>query len=152
VVLAPHGRYGKGAAKAAATSPQRAKPSQTQAANGASDEKQRGHEGGDGETAPGAARGATSGAAANGGAAAASDSGSELREEVREEDDPMQVELESSLAKLPEVDQRKLRAALGRGRYRGKNAGGGEAEEDDTRRGERERSPRPTKGGEDKEV
>jgi hypothetical protein len=146
-ILAPHGRFGRNAAKAGAPSPPRAKPAQPPNANDTDGGGQRGDEGGGDAGAPGAGTGAPSDGEAKGGAAAVSDSGSELLE-----DDPMQVELESSLAKLPEGDQKKLRAALERSRGRGKGSGRAETEEDNTRRGERERSPRPTKGVEDREL
>ncbi len=152
-VLAPHGRFGRSAAKAATTSPASAKPQPPQGAQGAEGSAQRGEADGgaaNSET-PGVGSGAAKIEATGGGTAAASDSGSELREEVGEEEDPMQIDLETSLAKLPEGDQRKLRAALQRGKNRGKGAGKGEAEDDGTRRNERERSPRPTKGGEGKD-
>ncbi len=154
-VLAPHGRFGKSAAKAAAANPPRAKPPppQPQDAHGTEEGARRGEGSGDGASAGATGTGSVStyAEAVKGGATAASDSGSELLEEVGGEEDPMQIELESSLAKLPEGDQKKLRAALERGRSRGKGASKGEAENDDSRRGDRERSPRPTKGGEDKE-
>ncbi len=144
-ILAPHGRFAKNATKNGTPSPPRAKPAQPQNANDTDGGTQRGGEGGSNAGTPGAGTGAASNDAAKGGAAAVNDSGSELLEE-----DPMEVELESSLAKLPEGDQRTLRAALERSRGRGKGAGRAEAEDDNTRRDERERSPRPSKGGEDR--
>ncbi len=54
----------------------------------------------------------------------------------------------ASISKLPEADQKKLKAALGaRGGRRRAPATGGEREEQASGGRDRERSPRPTKGG-----
>jgi hypothetical protein len=62
----------------------------------------------------------------------------------------MEVDIEQTLARLPEQEQRKLRAALGRrgGRAR-RNECAAKDDEQGTRREERERSPRPTKTNDD---
>jgi hypothetical protein len=139
-VLAPHGRFGK----------PRTGPLQAQRADSTDDGGRRDDKGGDGTTT-------TSGAepAERGGATAkdaAGNAGGERTEGAREGDDPMHVELETSLAKLPEADQRRLREALDRNRGRSRVAERGDTGEGSTRREERERSPRPVKGGEDKEL
>ncbi len=152
VVLAPHGRFSKGAAKAAAPSPPRTKPPPIFHIGEGDGKAQCGEGGGDSKSTPAAAPESDSGAAARGGGAAAHGGAKDSANEARPEEDAMQVDIESSLAKLPEQDQRKLRAVLGRGRDRGKNAARGEEDEEDTRRDERERSPRPTKGSEGKEL
>ncbi len=141
VVLAPHGRFSKGAARAAAPSGGGASVGPTAAAAAAS-----------AEAAASAGAGSGGGAQAGAGDAGAQGSGTGSAEEAKPGDDAMQVDIESSLAKLPEQDQRTLRAALGRGRDRGKSGAKVEEDEDSSRREERERSPRPTKGGEEKEV
>ncbi len=142
VALAPHGRFGK----------PRTGPSQPQCAGGASDGGQREDKGAGDAAAPGAKTGESGEGAARAATSAAGDAGRERLEGAGEGDDPMQVELETSLAKLPEADQRKLREALDKGRSRNRAAERGDAGEGSTRRDERERSPRPTKCGEDKEL
>ncbi len=152
VVLAPHGRFAKPAAKPAAAGPPRAQTLQSPTDGG-----------GDGGGARSGGNGGNSGTGTSsagsakppGGGAAAQDSEAELVEdncEYVEAGDPMQIDIEQSIAKLPELDQKKLRAALGRGRGRGRNADNEEAHEEGTRREDRERSPRPIKGAEDKEL
>ncbi len=146
------GRFARGPAKAEALSPPRGTSQQASAADGAEGGEQ--GSGGKGGAAAilGAGLGAACGQATGNKGEVAQDSGTEMEEEVRAESDPMQVDIESSLAKLPERDQRRLREALGRGKDRGKGAGKDEDNEDNTRRSERERSPRPSKGGEDKDL
>ncbi len=154
VVPAPHARWGK-AAPAGGSSPATPKPTPPGAADVGGTTS--GGDGGGAATsaaaapaAPAAAAAAaTAGTTASSAAAAApgSNDGSEpeLLEVKTSDDDPMAVDIESSLALLPERDQRKLRAAIRLGGGRGR----GRAEDDaeDSRREERERSPRPTKAG-----
>ncbi len=93
----------------------------------------------------GAAAAATAATATAAAAAAASDE--ELVEAM--DDHAMQVDIEESIAKLPDRDQRRLRAALRLGGGGGQAAdGGGDEEGAGTRRQDRERSPRPTRAGE----
>ncbi len=60
---------------------------------------------------------------------------------------PVAADIERSISKLPDHDQRRIRAALRRGGARGQESGdeGGELGEEGGGRRERERSPRPTK-------
>ncbi len=142
VVPVPHGRFGK----------PRPGPPQLQGASTAGDDCRRNDKGSDGTAAPGNVAGGSSGVSASTSAATTGDAGGERTEGVREGEDPMQIELETSLAKLPEADQRKLREALDKSRSRNRASDRGDEGESSTRREERERSPRPVKGGEDKEL
>ncbi len=74
----------------------------------------------------------------------------ELVDEDAIDDSAMSVDLEGSLALLPEGDRRKIKAAIRRGRFR--TAGRPEGETADSRREERERSPRPVRNGESDEL
>jgi hypothetical protein len=113
----------------------------------------------DGGATAAAATVAAAAAAATAGAGAARTQGSSSDDELVEatEDSAMQVDIEESISKLPARDQRRLRAALrmgGGGGGRSAGGGGGDegtGAEEDSRRQERERSPRPTKTG-DKDI
>ncbi len=110
----------------------------------------------DGGAAAAAATVSAAAAAEADGAGAARTNGGASDDELVEAADSsaMQVDIEESISKLPDRDQRRLRAALRMGGGGGRAAGssGGDAgTEADSRRQERERSPRPTKTGE-KEV
>ncbi len=76
-------------------------------------------------------------------ATAREESEPELIDDRHEDDDSMVVDLESSLALLPEAHRKKLRAAIRAGGGRGRPQM--EPATNDSRRDERERSPRPTK-------
>ncbi len=80
----------------------------------------------------------------------AGESEPELVDEDAIDDAAMSVDLEGSLALLPEVDRRKITAAIRRGRFR--TAGRPEGETSDSRREERERSPRPVRNGENDDL
>ncbi len=82
-------------------------------------------------------------------AAAVGESDPELVDDDANEDS-MAVDLEGSLALLPEGDRNRVRAAIQRGRFRPR--GRREDETTGSRREERERSPRPTKGGEGEDL
>ncbi len=101
----------------------------------------------DGGTAAAAAAAVAAAAvAASAGAAGAAEGGSDEELVEAADGDAMQVEIEESIAKLPDRDQRRLRAALRKGGVGGQAAGGREdGEGTESRRQERERSPRPTK-------
>ncbi len=110
----------------------------------------------DGGAAAAAAAGAAAAAATTVGAGATTASGGASDDELVEAADgcAMQVDIEESISKLPDRDQRRLRAALRMGGGGGRPAssdGGDASAEADTRRQERERSPRPTKTG-DKDI
>ncbi len=168
VVLTPHARWGK-TAPAGVPAPATPKPTPPQggvdgrsggvaavgAAGGGGATAENGG-GGSETTAAAASSDPTAAAAAPiaAGAAALSaqstaaapgngDSEPELLEAKPADDDPMGVDVESSLALLPERDQRRLRAAIRSGGGRGRGRKDDDA--DDARRAERERSPRPAK-------
>ncbi len=158
IVLAPHGRFAKAAGKPPPSS-QRPQPPATLPVETAVEGNNGGVAGGsipqpatpvDGE-ASGAQAGTGAGAAATPAAAADSETEQELVADAGDGDAPMAMDIEQSLAKLPEQDQRKLRAALGRrgGLLNRQSDGQAGRDEQASRRGERERSPRPTKTNED---
>ncbi len=74
----------------------------------------------------------------------------EMVEEDPGDDSAMSVDIESSLALLPEANRRKLRAAIRGGGARAREQSGGGA--GGSRRWERERSPRPNKSNEGSEL
>ncbi len=152
VVLAPHGRFARGSAKEAVASPPKTGPLQPQNSNGAEGGCQRGDKGGTSTAASSAGPGASDEAASKAEGMAAEAAGGGPPGDAGEDDDPMHVEIETSLAKLPEGDQQKLRAALDKGRNRSRVAERADMGEGSTRRDERERSPRNVKGSEDKEL
>ncbi len=142
IVLAPHGRFAKAAAKPSPTSPQPQPPSTTPGQGDVAKD--------DGAkaapTVPAAAASAANASTSAHGEAAI-ESEDELQEAFVDGGAAMEVDVEDSLAKLPEQDQIAIRAALRRGGgrdVRGQERSKGDGE---TRREERERSPRPTKTG-----
>ncbi len=74
----------------------------------------------------------------------------ELVDDDANEESAMSVDLEGSLALLPEDHRRRVRAAIRRGRFR--TAGRPEGETTDSRREDRERSPRPGRNGDGGEL
>ncbi len=148
IVLAPHGKPGKAAPKATPPPPL-PKPPPPPSGEGQGNGTRREGEGG---IPCGNATAADD--AVDAGAAAANeahnDSDPEMLEEGSKDDVTMSTEIEKSLALLPELDQRRLRAAIRLGGGRGREEDG-EEDADGSRRRERERSPRPTKNS-DKEL
>ncbi len=158
IVLAPHGRFAKAAGKPPHSPPQAPTPAAVHAeTTGGSSSG-----GATGGCVPqpatpvgGGASGdqAEAGAGAAATPAAAADCGAEqeLLADPGDGDAAVAMDIEQSLAKLPEQDQRKLRAALGRrgGLVNRKPEGQTSRDEEGSRRGERERSPRPTKAAEE---
>ncbi len=99
------------------------------------------------------ARPASAGAAAAASPASGGTSGDndpELVEDDAGDDSAMAVDIEASLAMLPEANRRKLRAAIRIGGAKAREHRDGDDE--GSRRGERERSPRPNRNNEDKEL
>ncbi len=157
IVLAPHGRFGKAAAAARAPQPPPPNPQPPTPQAGADGNKDN-EDGGD---ASGGTEGAGASYASAAGAGPAeenpgerndrggSDSEAELVDDVADEGGPAAMDVEESIAKLPDQDQRKIRAAIRRGAARTQRKGDdeGDAEAEDGGRRERERSPRPTKVG-----
>ncbi len=149
VALAPHGRFSRATAKNPCPSPPRQLPATPPAAAGMG--VGGGNNAGDGAAVVGAAAGAATSADPAGttaptavaAIAARPESKPALLENGSGDDDAMVVDLETSLALLPEPHQRKLRAAIRSGEDRGRAQADEEAV--GSRRDERERSPRPTK-------
>ncbi len=158
IVLAPHGRFAKAAGRPP-PSAQRPRSPAAPPAEATGEESNGGTAGGNtpqpttpaGGGASGAQAGAGAGTAATPAAEANSDTEQELVADAEDDDAPVAMDIEQSLAKLPEQDQRKLRAALGRrgGLLNRQSDGQAGRDEQGSRRGERERSPRPTKTSED---
>ncbi len=144
VVLAPHGRFGKPSAAAKNSPPQPPRPQPTTPSAGA--------EASGGGTAA-SSNGATGAAAAAAEAAARAENESEaeLVEEAAGGGGPtaMDVDIEQSLSKLSEHEQRRIRSAIHGGAARGQRASDQDGEtgagSEEGGRRERERSPRPTK-------
>ncbi len=155
IVLAPHGRFGKAAA--AARGPQ-APPSNSQPTTPpAGTDSNSGGTGINGGTGTGASYAAVAAGATQAGAGKpgeernrnSTESEAELVEEITEDGGTAAMEVEESIAKLPDQDQRRIRAAIRGGAARSQRKGGDE-EDTETEGGgrrERERSPRPTKHG-----
>ncbi len=144
ICLAPHGRFAKAATKAA-SSPTRPQPPPPPLTKGMGN-GEKVDDGGDSSKANPAPAGGAASANNEITKGAGNDSEEEMVEDASGTGDGMSMEIESSLAKLPELDQRRLRDALRRG------GGGRETKEDaddgaetGAGRRERERSPRPTK-------
>ncbi len=152
IVLAPHGRYSKAAtaAKNAPPSPSRPQPTTPTTiddADGGGRAKGGAGSGSDGNAAAGDGDHAGPNAARTEGGQANGESDAELLEDATGDGGPVPMDVEQSIAKLPDQDQRAIRAAL-RGRtargQRRQDEGGDAGDENEERR-ERERSPRPTK-------
>ncbi len=165
VVLAPHGRFGKTAAKSSGLPPLSPQPATPPAATNASAE---GSTSGGTAAAPTAATAATAGAAASVNTEASGtsdgveargaggdkggcddDSDAEMVEADGADEGATEAEIEVSLSKLPARERRKILAAIRGGGQRDsgrKKDEGGQGDEESGRR-ERERSPRPTKLG-----
>ncbi len=146
VVLAPHGRVAKAAAKAGPP-PTRPRQAPSSPAEGRGDGDGGGTvevDGGNSKANP-----APTGGAASVNNETTSGTGNVSEEEMVEDasgaGDAMSTDIESSLAKLPELDQRRLRDALRRGGGREPNEDAEVGADSGTGRRERERSPRPTK-------
>ncbi len=146
VSLAPQGRFSKAATKAgpSPTRPQHPPPPAVKSQEDGSKV-----EDGSGSSSSSKANPAPAGGAASArredADGAANESEAEMEEETNGAGGAMSIEIESSLAKLPEHDQRRLRDALRRGGGRDTNGDAGDGAEEGDGRRERERSPRPTK-------
>ncbi len=170
VVLAPHGRFNKSAAKGGCPPPPRPQPATPPAGAGNTGEGQA--SGSDATKAAAAAAGAataaegasdeTTGATGNNDARDTGNNDGDRDEDIDDSDAEMvaadadgdddgstTAEIERSLSKLPARDRRRLRAAIrGGGQRTAERKEGGEGSADgESGRRERERSPRPTKVG-----
>ncbi len=145
--LAPHAKAGTAPPKSTTPQPDPRPPPAT-AGKGTEDntrESEAGTEQASSKPADETSQGASPAAAAGVG-----ESEPELVDDDANDDSAMSVDLENSLALLPEGDRHKVRAAIQRGRFRPR----GRREEENTgsRRDERERSPRPGKSGESEDL
>ncbi len=152
VVLAPHGRFGKAAAAAKGSPPQPPRSQPTTPSTGTEASGGGAAHGSNGTTGAGAAAAVATSPAGN-------ESEAELVEEAVDGGGAaamdVDVDIEQSLSKLSEHEQRKIRSAIRGGAGRGQRSSehgeeAGAGTEEDGRR-ERERSPRPTKHN-DKEL
>ncbi len=146
VVLAPHGRFCRSTAATRTPPQQPPQPQPTTPGAGAE---------ASGAGAAGSSDGATGSCAtaAERAARAENESEAEMLEEVAGGGGPaaMDVDIEQTLSKLSEQEQRRIRSAIHGGAVRGQRASdqgaeAGAGQEEGGRR-ERERSPRPTKVG-----
>ncbi len=152
VVLAPHGRFGRTATSTKSTPPtpprpQPATPTTTTDTNGGGGaEGGTATTGGEGTSAVGGVgREAT---ATTGEGKGHDGSDAELLEDDADGGGTAPMDIEVSISKLPDVDQRRIREAIRRGgATRGQRRGdeGGNAGDEEEGRRERERSPRPNK-------
>ncbi len=141
--LAPHAKAGDAPPRAAAPQSD-SRPPPTTTGEGVEDNTRKqdaGTEHASSKPADETSQGA--GSAAAGGVG---ESKPELVDDDTNDDSAMSVDLENSLALLPEGDRRKVKAAIQRGRFRPR--GRPEEEATGSRREDRERSPRPVKSGE----
>ncbi len=153
VILAPHGRFGKAATAARSTPPPPPRPQPTTPSTPTDASGGGGAEGG--ATTTGSDGTSTADGAGSAAATAAGEekgrphdgSDAELVEDDADDGGAAPMDIEQSIAKLPDVDQRRIRAALRGGATRGqrKGDGGGDSGDEEGGRRERERSPRPTK-------
>ncbi len=155
VVLAPHGgRFAKPTTRTTPSPPQ-TQPTQQQQPQQQPQQQQTATPGQTVEVQSGDSKPALAGANSTNSASAAADVGGEtaaesedeLREAVEDGGAAMEVDVENSIAKLPEQDRIAIRAAIRRGGGRGARDQGRSKGDVESRREERERSPRPTKTG-----
>ncbi len=152
VVLAPHGRFGRASASSKGTPPPPPRPQPATPATTTVISSGGGTEGGvaatdgDGNLATGGGGRADSGTTGDGKGHDGSDA--ELVEEDADGGGTAPMDIEMSISKLPDVDQRRIREAIRRGgATRGQRRGdeGGDSGDEEGGRRERERSPRPNK-------
>ncbi len=154
IVLAPHGRFGKAAAAMRGSQPPASTPQPSTPPAGT--DSSSGEAATNGDSGTGATYAAVAGAnpagtgkADEGKGRSSNESEAELVEDNAGDGGPAAMDVEESIAKLPDQDQRRIRAAIRGGAARSQRKGGEEAdtEAEDGGRRERERSPRPTKHG-----